>query len=281
MSGMKMDRNTDKEYGSRKPRCYRSPNGHECDPGCSLRRGRASAGRGAAGRIRSPTLPNLRPVQGRTRGRRGLSETGWVDGQNVAIEYRWAEGQYDRLSALAADLVGRKVDVIATSGADNSAIAAKKATGADRPTCDASDAGLDAPAIQHDARPLASEVTLAPGTRNRRFRRLERSQPVPSTSSSGVTRMSRVGPRVCRLSPLEGDGFELPVPGRIYSAAMRSQVISWCSSGNAGELHEVADCVLIGAPGAAIADIGEPLDLRRDVGEALKPRRRSGAARSG
>jgi putative tryptophan/tyrosine transport system substrate-binding protein len=57
-----------------------------------------------------------------------LSDTGYVEGQNLAIEYRWAEDHYDRLPPLAAELVGRKVDVIATSGADPSALAAKNAT---------------------------------------------------------------------------------------------------------------------------------------------------------
>src|SRR5437660_812211 len=59
----------------------------------------------------------------------GLSETGYVAGQNLAIEYRWAEGHYDRLSTLVADLVGRKVDLIATSaGGPNVVVAAKSAT---------------------------------------------------------------------------------------------------------------------------------------------------------
>jgi putative ABC transport system substrate-binding protein len=76
-------------------------------------------GIGSPGPVRAPYLAAFR---------QGLSETAYIEGQNLAVEYRWAEGSSDRLPALAADLVGRKVDVIVTQGGTLPALAAKNAT---------------------------------------------------------------------------------------------------------------------------------------------------------
>jgi putative tryptophan/tyrosine transport system substrate-binding protein len=88
-------------------------------------------------RAQQPAMPTIGYLSTRSPGEakyvtdaltRGLNETGYVEGRNLAIDFRWAELQYDRLPTLASDLVRRQVAVIAAVGGAHSALAAKAVT---------------------------------------------------------------------------------------------------------------------------------------------------------
>ena len=121
----------------------------------------------------------------------GLREIGYVDGQNLAIEYRWAEGHYNRLPALAAELVGRKVDVIVAMAGTPSALAATNETST-------------IPIVF-----LVSPSRVRPrrqcrAARRQRDRRRHRQQPCRAPQIAMLCRAAD--------SLLEGDGFDPSVP---------------------------------------------------------------------
>jgi putative ABC transport system substrate-binding protein len=117
---------------------------------------------------------------------RGLSEAGYVEGQNVLTEYRWAEDHYDRLPGLVADLVGRKVDLIVT-GSMPSALAAKEATSTIPILFETGIDPVDAGLVASFARPAGNLTGVCMLTAALMPKRLELlSELVPQASAIGL-----------------------------------------------------------------------------------------------
>jgi len=154
--------------------------------------------------------------------RQGLSEAGYVEGRSVAIEYRWADGRYDRLPALAADLVARGVRVIACGGGPPAAIAAKAATnaipivfiGGSDPVASGLVAGLGRPGGNvTGVLNIASELTA---------KRLEiLRQLLPSATSIAVLRNPGYSEADLQLREVEAAAGRMGV--KVYIASARSE----------------------------------------------------------
>jgi len=209
--------------------------------------------------------------------REGLKETGYVEDQNVTIEYRWAEGRFDRLPALAAELVQHKVAVIATFGGTPSALAAKAATttipivfnvgddpaklglvaSLNRPGGNATGVNqfLDALGgkrfgMLHDLVPTASVVALLVNPAN----------PNAATNIADGEAASRIlGLSVARLSASDERGIDaafaslpptgagaLLVGGDVYFNSRRNQIVALASRAAIPTLYEERDFVVAG-----------------------------------
>ncbi len=192
----------------------------------------------------------------------GLNQTGYVEGRNVTIEYRWAEGHYDRLPALAADLVGYRLSVIAATGGIASVLAAKAVTkeipivfltGDDPVKC-----GLVA-SLNRPGGNLTGVSFLSPALEAKRVELLR--ELVPTATTIAVL----VNPN----SP----GAEARLRDVREAAGLLGQQFSVVNAGSEGDF-EVAFAGLVQQRAGALIVVSDPLfNSRRDQLAALAARR--------
>ena len=182
--------------------------------------------------------------------RQGLGQAGYYEGKSVAVEYRWAEGRYDRLPAMAAELVARHVAVIAAVGAEPSALAAKAATSTIPIVCtlagDAVKAGLVS-SLNHPGGNITgvtvTALELAP-------KRVELAHLlVPNTRALAVLNNPKFPPTLAEISDLQIAARSVGLDVTVLDASDRTEIdaaFSVLSRNKFGALIIASDPLLLG-----------------------------------
>jgi putative ABC transport system substrate-binding protein len=182
--------------------------------------------------------------------RQGLGQAGYFEGKNLAMEYRWAEGRYDRLPAMAAELVARQVAVIAAVGAEPSGLAAKAATSTIPIVCtlagDAVKAGLVS-SLSHPGGNITgvtvTALELAP-------KRVELTHLlVPNTKALAALHNPKFPPALAEISDLQAAAHSLGLDVTVLDASDENEIdaaFSVLSRNKVGALIITADPFLLG-----------------------------------
>src|ERR1700720_4646374 len=182
--------------------------------------------------------------------REGLGQTGYFEGKNLAVEYRWAEGRYDRLPAMAAELVARQVAVIAAVGAEPSGLAAKAATSTIPIVCglagDAVKAGLVS-SLNHPGGNITGVIVTALELAPKRVELAH--QLVPNTKALAALNNPKFPPALAEISDLQVAAHSVGLDVTVLDASDESEIdaaFSVLSRNKVGALIIAADPFLLG-----------------------------------
>jgi putative ABC transport system substrate-binding protein len=182
--------------------------------------------------------------------RQGLGQTGYFEGKNLAMEYRWAEGRYDRLPAMAAELVARQVAVIAAVGAEPSGLAAKAATSTIPIVCglagDAVKAGLVS-SLNHPGGNITGVIVTALELAPKRVELAH--QLVPNTKALAALNNPKFPPALAEISDLQVAADSVGLDVTVLDASDESEIdaaFSVLSRNKVGALIITTDPLLLG-----------------------------------
>jgi putative ABC transport system substrate-binding protein len=157
--------------------------------------------------------------------RQGLGQTGYFEGKNITIEYRWAEGHYDRLPAMAAELVARQVAVIAATGGEPSGLAAKAATTTIPIVCTLGGDAVETGLVAHLNRPGGNVTGVTIMGLEMGPKRLELAhQLVPNASAFAVLINSKFSLTLVEARQMQAAGHSLGLQITILDASTENQI---------------------------------------------------------